>query len=502
MSLIYHTQGFAIYPHRQVIVLGDETIQVRPKTFALLLLLLEKPREVLSKKFLLDSIWDDVSVEEQVLVQSIGELRKLFRNPEIIQTYPRKGYAWAADVEKQAEVANNPPHTPITAEPIRRKHKTVPGKIIAGLLAITLLVAISAILFHNSSTATQIQTEVVMVLPVKNLMSGNDHNWVPLGGMDQLINLLAPNKDVQVMSTDYILQIMRNAQVPRIYESEQVGQIFAVSGATLIVESQLSGTVENYRLDYKLRTKTDIRRGVIFDKDLNQAIHQLARMIVNQTGQQLYSDSNAQTVFGNELMARAMEQLDQKQLEPALSLLNSLKQLEPNNLMARKKLIETLIMLKNFPQATAEIDAAIALANADNDHEMTKIYHLLAILHLEQGATDKALAALEQSDRYAVLSNNILYRSNAAFVRGYIYEQREDWSQAQTSYEQAMQLDGSIRCPIGVSLSHIKLTKIFAKQNQPSLAAKHYSAAKQLIESNQLTDLQPDLLEAKPYVPL
>lgn len=503
MSFIYLSQGFVIYPHRQVIVLGDETIQVRPKTFALLLLLLAKPREVLSKSLLLDTIWDDVEVEEQVLVQSIRELRQLFRNSEIIQTYPRKGYAWAGDVERQAEAtlhltpAGTECEAPSSTAIPKKRRKNLEGKTLAGVAALTLLLVMAVIMLHKRPAA-QTQTEVVMVLPIKNQVPGNDHNWVPLGGMDQLINLLAPSQTVQVMTTEYILQIMRNAEVPRIYESEQVGQIFSVSGATLLVESQLSGTVENYRLDYKLRTRNDIKRGAIFDKDLNQAIHQLAGVIGSHTGQKLYSDRKAETVFGNELMARALEQLDQQQLEPALSLFTSLKQLEPKNIMARKKLIEILIGLRKFEQAKVEIDEAMAMSNTDNYHEMTKISYLLAMLYLEQGDKSQALVALDQSDRYAILSNNILYRSNIAFVRGDIYEQNEAWSQAQLAYEQAMQLDGSIRCPIGVSVSHIRLAKLFAKQDKSVLALEHYSAAKQLIEQNQLHDLEGDLAAAKP----
>lgn len=498
MSLIYHTQGFAIYPHRQVIVLGDETIQVRPKTFALLLLLLEKPREVLSKKFLLDSIWDDVSVEEQVLVQSIGELRKLLRNPEIIQTYPRKGYAWAADVATQTELAAGNVPVPATATPVVIAAKASHRKITLGLLSVALLITLAALMFHRNSTATQIPTEVVMVLPVKNQMQGNDHNWVALGGMDQLINLLAPDKNVQVMTTEYILQVMQYAHVPRVYDSEQVGQIFSVSGATLIVESQLSGTVENYRLDYKLRAKNSIKRGVIFDKDLNQAIHQLAEVVVSQTGQKLYSDSNAQTAFGNELMVQAMEKLDQMQLEPAVSLFTSMIQLQPENLTARKKLIETLIKLKKFDQAKVEIDAALAQINADNSQEATKIYFLLAVLHLEQDSLDAALATFEKSDQLAQLSNNILYRSHIAFIRGDIYQKRGDLALAQTAYEQSMQLDNSIRCPIGVSISHIKLAKLWSLQGNPKRATEHYNAAKKLIDSNQLDDMQAELASAKP----
>jgi len=101
VSFVYISEGFRIHPHRQAIERDGEFISVRPKTFALLLSLIEHPQELLTKKYLLEKIWDDVTVEQAVLVQSIRELRQLFNSNEVIQTYPRKGYAWSADVQTQ-----------------------------------------------------------------------------------------------------------------------------------------------------------------------------------------------------------------------------------------------------------------------------------------------------------------------------------------------------------------------------------------------------------------
>ncbi len=76
MSFVYTSQAFVIDPVRYVVEGPSGVINVRPKTFALLVILLQHPREVLSKAFLLETIWDDVAVGEQVLFQSIAEIRK------------------------------------------------------------------------------------------------------------------------------------------------------------------------------------------------------------------------------------------------------------------------------------------------------------------------------------------------------------------------------------------------------------------------------------------
>src|SRR4029453_1235120 len=51
-------------------------VALRPKTFAVLVHLAERPCELVTKQALLDAVWGDVAVTEDVVRQSIGELRR------------------------------------------------------------------------------------------------------------------------------------------------------------------------------------------------------------------------------------------------------------------------------------------------------------------------------------------------------------------------------------------------------------------------------------------
>ncbi len=73
---VYRMESFTVDVTRRQIITPQQILNVRPKTFSLLLQFLENPLQVLSKDLLLNNIWDDVTVEEQVLVQSIRELRQ------------------------------------------------------------------------------------------------------------------------------------------------------------------------------------------------------------------------------------------------------------------------------------------------------------------------------------------------------------------------------------------------------------------------------------------
>src|SRR5262245_59531886 len=72
-------------------------VTLRPKTFAVLRHLAEHPSELVSKQALLDAVWGDVAVSEEVVRLSIFELRAALGDdratPRFIETVPRRGTA-------------------------------------------------------------------------------------------------------------------------------------------------------------------------------------------------------------------------------------------------------------------------------------------------------------------------------------------------------------------------------------------------------------------------
>ena len=77
-------------------------IQVEPKVIEVLVCLADYPGEVLSKEQIIQTVWPDTYVSEEVLRYSISELRKAFKddakNPRVIQTIARRGYRLIAPV--------------------------------------------------------------------------------------------------------------------------------------------------------------------------------------------------------------------------------------------------------------------------------------------------------------------------------------------------------------------------------------------------------------------
>src|SRR5262245_65661795 len=75
-------------------------VALRPKTFSVLVHLAEHPGELITKQALLDAVWGDVAVTEDVVRLSIAELRTVFGDarsaPRFIQTVSRRGYRFVA----------------------------------------------------------------------------------------------------------------------------------------------------------------------------------------------------------------------------------------------------------------------------------------------------------------------------------------------------------------------------------------------------------------------
>jgi DNA-binding winged helix-turn-helix (wHTH) protein len=81
---------------------GHQTLDLTPKLLDLLLYLLDHAGELVTKEALLDALWADANVTDNVLAQAVSELRDALgdepSSPTYIKTVARKGYRFVAEV--------------------------------------------------------------------------------------------------------------------------------------------------------------------------------------------------------------------------------------------------------------------------------------------------------------------------------------------------------------------------------------------------------------------
>ena len=94
---------------------GGEPVPLKAKVVDTLLVLLEHAGEVLEKEDLMRRLWPDSFVEEGNLTQNIYVLRKALPEADYIETVPRRGYLFRAQVAKREEALSD---AASTGEPI------------------------------------------------------------------------------------------------------------------------------------------------------------------------------------------------------------------------------------------------------------------------------------------------------------------------------------------------------------------------------------------------
>ncbi len=100
---IYSFAGFRLDAGERRLLDGLVPVQLAPKVFDTLLLLVSNAGRVLSKEKMLAEIWEDSFVEENNLSQNISALRRLLGETaeiKFIETVPKYGYRFVADVDK------------------------------------------------------------------------------------------------------------------------------------------------------------------------------------------------------------------------------------------------------------------------------------------------------------------------------------------------------------------------------------------------------------------
>jgi DNA-binding winged helix-turn-helix (wHTH) protein len=79
-------------------------VHLPPKTFAVLVALAERPDRLVTKRELLDEVWEDTFVEEGILTVYVAQLRKVLGDvkgsPRYIGTVSRAGYRFVAEVRQ------------------------------------------------------------------------------------------------------------------------------------------------------------------------------------------------------------------------------------------------------------------------------------------------------------------------------------------------------------------------------------------------------------------
>lgn len=100
---------FSLQPERAALLRRDREVKLRPKVYDALHYLIANRGRLVPKEELIQALWPEAFVTDDSLVQCLVELRRALddRSQQILKTVPRRGYIFAAEVDRDTRPAES-----------------------------------------------------------------------------------------------------------------------------------------------------------------------------------------------------------------------------------------------------------------------------------------------------------------------------------------------------------------------------------------------------------
>ena len=254
----YEFGPFRLDSNRHRLFRDGKIIPLYPKAVEALIILIQNRARVLERETLIEALWPDVIVEDSNLTVAVSHLRKALNqngdSGEFIETIPRVGYRFVADVREMMEAQTPTIRTegngngtvfeskeflqghsqaPVVAAKRQRIHWPRIALAFASLLALSL---IGWLLFSARSPKLPggtAQVKTIAVLPFKMLDADPTDEYFGIGLADTLITQIGRIQQLIVRPIGAVQKsVERHAQDP------------LAAGRELRVEAVLDGAVQ------------------------------------------------------------------------------------------------------------------------------------------------------------------------------------------------------------------------------------------------------------------
>lgn len=180
-------------------------ISLTPRAFDVLVVLLRQPGRVVEKRELFDQVWGDIVVTDNALTKIIKEIRQTLDDdanaPRYIETVPKRGYRFIAEVEEksnhQIPQFKTIAHLPQITSPRFAVSRVAMAFSAAGLIAVLGLGG--WLLFRQKPVDTTPSTiRSIAILPFKPLNADSRDESLEMGMAETLITRLSNLKQLVV----------------------------------------------------------------------------------------------------------------------------------------------------------------------------------------------------------------------------------------------------------------------------------------------------------------
>ena len=447
--MIFSFKSFQFDCEQQILTQDGNVITLNEKPAQLLTLFLLDTAKIHKKSEILDFVWPDRVVTDQVVFQNISYLRSLFGS-DAIKTFTKKGYQWQLPLESVIK-ENNPQNNKIDsvlsiAEPLQKLgtdaansfKKVIFIIVIFGLLVISWLLLTPSII----SPSTQLSTNAQPIVENK-IYAVNFENQ-------------------QLKKTPLAEQVSNQTLFDSPYST---WQRHSTNKKQLLVAIKLYPVQDKKVLRFHIQGAKHNWHDYIFAENEEQAKYQLNNLLL------LLASSNYFTISSNHEVLAKLTLLISEQ--PAHELLS-------------QQLIKQTFKLNDLDRATALIDLQLA--------EKTKLLRqgLLYLLKTNITMRNKQWSTAEQSISQALSIFQELklpqLESRALIESSWIYMVDKRFRLSMQVLNQAASKARESREPLLEVNAHIIQSFIASKSGQTELAHTQLDLAKEIIELHQLSD--------------
>ncbi|MDH5661274.1 MAG: winged helix-turn-helix domain-containing protein, partial [Gammaproteobacteria bacterium] len=258
---------------------GQKVIKLEPKVMMVLVCLAQEAGEVISREQLESTVWADRVVGYDSLATTIIKLRKAFeddsKNPQIIETVPKRGYRLIAAVAlvnpannkkiteslestasvfatSEAKIESTKSHFRLNS--MTERNKTLFWIATASVMFVMLIIAIVYIANVNNRNVDPINGKLsIAVLPFKNISNDPQQNYFSDGMTADLITDLSRLSALSVIARNSVFAY-RNEDVDVRKVGEELGAQYVIEGSVRKVgnEVRISARLIDSRNGYNL----------------------------------------------------------------------------------------------------------------------------------------------------------------------------------------------------------------------------------------------------------
>jgi DNA-binding winged helix-turn-helix (wHTH) protein len=418
---LYEFAGFRLDPKGRGLWREDTLVALPPKAVEVLLLLIERPGEIVSRDEVLSRVWADTFVEESNITYTISLLRKAIGDSELVKTVPKRGYLFTGEVTRVSRNGSTTTAnvTPGTERPRNRSW------LIAPLLALSALVVVAYFAFSGGRSgqgtrepgktlpeAEKAYTRGKMILESKSV---EDREQKAIGEFQQAI-LLDPAyaRAYAGLSEGFVSAAVKlsHPAASENYAKAKVAAEKALSLDANLAEGLLVRGWIKRNADWDLAgAEADLRKAIELDRSSALAHYRLSRVLVplGKTREALDESNRAYEIDPvSEMIASGRFALLEANgdIEGVLQLAETHLKENRENSFAARAYATFLYHVGDFARAIEISEAEMSRRGGKNAFAMLS---LLAASYRKIESHEKAEAALAQLENMAAKDTKALY---------------------------------------------------------------------------------------------